>query len=161
MSIAELGALGEIVSSIAVVISLVYLALQIRTNTDSVRETNATIHTDRMIRHSLLIASDNALAGIFRKGSADLGNLDPDERWKFGTYLWSLFIDFQSEFFASKRSRLDEYHWNMQHKNMLNYLRRPGIRGWWDSLYLDLDEAFVAHVNQLLKDTDEKQKDAA
>ena len=37
MSIMELGALGEFVGSIAVVITLIYLALQLKQNTSSVR----------------------------------------------------------------------------------------------------------------------------
>jgi hypothetical protein len=37
MSIAELGALGEFVSSIAVVVSIVYLSIQIRSNTRTTR----------------------------------------------------------------------------------------------------------------------------
>jgi hypothetical protein len=152
MSLADLGAIGEFISSIAVVITLIYLAIQIRENTESVKETNSIIHTDRMIGHSRAIASDPQLADIFRRGSADRSSLKDAERWQFGTYMWSLFVDFQSEYFAKKQDRLDAYHWQFQERNMVLYLMRPGIEEWWNDLYLELDEEFVAYVTQLVHD---------
>ena len=155
MSIMELGAIGEFVGSIAVVVTLAYLAIQIRTNTDTVRETNSRVHTDRMIDHSRLIAANRELTDIFRRGSADISQLDDLERWQFGTYLYSLFLDYQSEYHTNKRMRLDDYHWAFQRKNLVRYLSRPGIRDWWDKVDM-LDEEFFDYANTLLdrKDVD-------
>ena len=80
-----------------------------------------------------------------------MDSLKDDERWQFGTYLWSIFVDFQDEYHASKKLRLDDYHWDFQKENMLFYLGKRGIRNWWDSLELKLDPEFVEYVNGLLE----------
>jgi hypothetical protein len=150
MSLQDLGSIGEFVAAIATLTTLVYLAIQVRSNTNTMRESNTRLHTDRMIGHSRMVAVDKELANIFRRGSKDIESLSDEERWQFGTYLWSIFIDFQDEFHASKNLRLDDYHWNFQEENMLYYLGKRGIRSWWDSLELKLDPEFVEHVNELL-----------
>ena len=151
MNIQDLGSLGELIAALATLITLVYLAVQIRANTNSLRESNTRVHTDRMIDHSRLIATNQELADIFRRGSKDIESLTDQERWQFGTYLWSLFIDFQDEFHASKRTSLHDYHWNLQRENMLYYLGKPGIKNWWDALDLNLDPEFVDYTNHLLE----------
>lgn len=131
--------------------TLIYLAVQIRANTATVRESNARVHTDRMLGHSRLIAADKELADVFRKGARDIDQLTDAERWQFGTYLWSLFIDFQDEYHASQKTRLDDFHWEFQRKNLLYYLGKPGIRKWWDGLEMNLDPEFVDFANEQLR----------
>ena len=161
MSIQDLGSIGGFVAAIATLATLIYLAVQIRANTASVRESNARVHTDRMLGHSRLIAADKELAGVFRRGSKDIDQLTDAERWQFGTYLWSLFIDFQDEYHASKRTRPDDFHWEFQQKNLLYYLSKPGIRKWWENLEMSLDPEFIEFANkQLQKEEKASRNDA-
>ena len=72
MTLIELGALGEFIGAIGVVVTLVYLALQIRHNTRAVR---SSMHQD-MIESTLRIAeslSDNSeVVRIVIKADAEL-----------------------------------------------------------------------------------------
>ena len=61
MSIMELGALGEFVGAIAVVISLIFVGLQVRQNTKMVRAQTATV--DRQVSNEF---ADMATAEVFR-----------------------------------------------------------------------------------------------
>ena len=49
MSIQELGALGEFIGSIAVLVTLVYLAIQIRQNTRSIEESQRMARVEAMV----------------------------------------------------------------------------------------------------------------
>ncbi|MDA1076933.1 MAG: hypothetical protein O3A63_19620 [Proteobacteria bacterium] len=92
------GAIAELVSGIGVIATLMYLALQIRQNTKSVRETNLRSQTDRAIGHSRFVVSTPEMMNIFRRGCANLDELTPDERWKVGTFLFSMVQGWQEEF---------------------------------------------------------------
>ena len=83
MTLNELGSLGEFMSGLAVVVTLVYLAIQIRHNTRAVR---SSMHQD-MVESTLRIAeslSDNEnIAGIVLKADEDYGNLTKEELSRF------------------------------------------------------------------------------
>jgi hypothetical protein len=149
-SIQDLGALGEFVGSIGVIATLIYLAIQIRQNTDSVRESNLRTQTDRSIGHSRFSAGTPGMMARFQQAQTDSTKLTDEQRWQFGTFLYSMCLDFQEQFFLHKRSRLDEAFWQTMNKNMTRYLRGPGGREWWQSGQQMLDDEFVAYVNDLL-----------
>ena len=68
MNIMELGALGEFVGSIGVIVTLAYVAVQIRQNTQSVRVNNQRIETDRNIAHTRFAIATPGLMSIYRRG---------------------------------------------------------------------------------------------
>ena len=72
------GALGEVVGAAAVVLTLVFLAIQLRQNTQATRESNrlerlAAIdrHTDSVNRIRKMLANNGELAEIYRKAIRD------------------------------------------------------------------------------------------
>ena len=76
------GAIAELLGTFGVITTLIYLAIQIRSNTKSIRETNTRVHTDRMIGSSRLIAEDRELADVFRRSSKNLRNLRRPQGWR-------------------------------------------------------------------------------
>ena len=81
-----IGAIGEILGAIAVLVTLVYLALQIRQNTYQIREAASqdTIHLWNTISQATV--SDPNLVEIFLKGQNDLSALNPVERKRYTEY---------------------------------------------------------------------------
>jgi hypothetical protein len=82
MTVIELGALGEFISSIAVVITVVYLAMQIRqtrqgldANTTAILSANEISGNENTLRHLERLYSDEKLADIVGRGLRDLGQL--------------------------------------------------------------------------------------
>ena len=90
MSWDAVGASAELVGAIGVILSLVYLALQIRQNTAPI-DANSNLMRAESRRHwkihtsqvNLAIAQDPDLTASFRRGLADLDSLEPDERIRF------------------------------------------------------------------------------
>jgi hypothetical protein len=82
----ELGSLGEFISGIAVVVTLIYLAVQIRHNTRAVR---SSMH-HAMIESTLRIAesvSDTADVGrIVLKADEGFDSLTKEERIRYDAY---------------------------------------------------------------------------
>jgi len=65
MSIAELGALGEFIASFGVLATLIYLAIQMRQNTQALRLNTAQVVTEELQQMFSLLASDEGRSKVF------------------------------------------------------------------------------------------------
>ena len=88
---------------------------------------------------------------IFRKGCEDPNGLSDDERWIFGTFMFSMFQGFQEAYYLHLQSRTEEFYWQHLRQSNLFYLSRPGGRAWWEGQGRNmLDQTFVQYVNEQL-----------
>ena len=131
MTLNELGSLGEFISGLAVVVTLVYLALQIRHNTRAVR---SSMHQD-MIESTLRIAesvSDNENLGrIVLKAGEDYDNLTREEYIRFEAYAERVFSNFESVFYSYRNSMIEQDLWESWEASYLSDLSRDAIRRYW------------------------------
>ena len=131
MTLNELGSLGEFMSGLAVVVTLVYLAIQIRHNTRAVR---SSMHQD-MIESTLRIAesvSDNENVGrIVLKADEDYENLTTEERIRFEAYAERVFSNFESVFYSYRNSMIEQDLWESWKASYLSDLSREAIRRYW------------------------------
>ncbi len=89
MDLQILANLGEFLGGVAIIVSLVYVAIQVRQNTQSLRAENYARVLDRVSAIQSQLSRDTELARIFAKGVADAGQLTPRERIQF---TWALYI---------------------------------------------------------------------
>ena len=101
MALEQYANLGEIVGGIAVVISLIYLALQIRQNTRAVRTSNFHRITDSFNQINNTIAHDESLARVFRVGMANYQDLSEDEKIRFNFMFLSAFRILETLYYQS------------------------------------------------------------
>ncbi|MBI2801598.1 MAG: hypothetical protein HYX63_15230 [Gammaproteobacteria bacterium] len=84
--------LSQIVSATAVVISLLFVGLQLRHNTRALEIAGASDVLHRMSEFTRLLADNGEVAAIFRTGVSDFAALDPVARQRFytmvGVWLW-------------------------------------------------------------------------
>ena len=146
-----LGAIGEIVGAIAVVLTLGYLAVQIRQNTRSVRA--ATHHSSARAATETqnIFAQSNDLARIFRIGSRESEELTEDERQRFDAILLSIFMWYEDAFFQYQQSMIDREVWEGRERSLLGQLKRPGTASWWTRRSGLLAHSFVSYVDQLFQ----------
>ncbi len=131
MTLNELGSLGEFISGLAVVVTLVYLAVQIRHNTRAVR---SSMHQD-MIESTLRIAeslSDNENVGrIVLKADEDYDSLTREERIRFEAYAERVFGNFESVFYSYRNSMIEEDLWESWESSYLADISRASMRRFW------------------------------
>jgi len=127
----DLGSLGEFISGLAVVVTLVYLAIQIRHNTRAVR---SSMHQD-MVESTLRIAesvSDNAdIAGIVLKAEEGYDDLTEEELIRFEAYAERVFSNFESVFYSYRNSMLEEDLWESWESSYLVDISRVSMRRFW------------------------------
>lgn len=153
----QLGNFGDFIGGIAVLVTLVYLAIQIRQNTAQVKIGSEIARTDTYARsvesfskfRSLLI-SDSEMTDIYLRGCRDLGSLSPAEHLRFYLILQQIFHTMQAA--LANTSATGTRVENPAHFfNLDTLLKRPGIRDWWLSEQSRYEEEFVALVNSQLE----------
>ena len=131
MTLNELGSLGEFISGLAVVVTLIYLALQIRHNTRAVR---SSMHQD-MVGSTARIAesvSDSPDVGrIVLKADEDYDNLTKEEFIRFEAYAERVFGNFESVFYSYRNSMIEPDLWDSWKSSFLADISRDAMRRFW------------------------------
>jgi hypothetical protein len=130
MDIETLGNLGEIVGSIAVLITLIYLALQTRQTVKADRQKS---HSDLLARRQplmMLLTEDRDFIEVFSKGCArqQLDSIDAQRFTSFGINLSSHVQDAYIQF---KAGLIDKEVWEVERGILATCLTQPGFVDWW------------------------------
>ena len=132
-----IGTIAELIGAIAVVVSLVYLAVQIRQNTRQVEEQargqrfmvlGALGDQWRGFRSN--VVSSPEVAGIWRRGNGNLSSLSDDERTVFDLLMVEFFWGIAYNWIMGVEDGLGEYLRYEIKDNLLVYDSR-GLRDWW------------------------------
>ena len=146
MTIQELGALGEFLSSIAVFISLVYLALQVRKSTDTERTTTYQSVVADFAGLSQSIACTEGMSQLIVRGMEDFNSINADEKARFVQLLFSMFHYFENIHYQYQKGYLDEDVWLGWKRLMLSYFARPGVQDWWKARRAVYSETFAVFL---------------
>lgn len=147
MSLEDLGNLGEFVAAAAVVVSLIYLALQIRQNTDSLREAARRSTQDTIYRLNLLFVENPEVAALAMRGAAEAESLDPLKISRLHMLFMTTFLHYQDVYHRSQRSLIEPHLWDVQESHMLRFLQQKGLSAWWDRNKRSLSSDFAQYVD--------------
>ena len=151
MNLETLGNLGEFVSAIAVVISLIYLALQVRHNTRSVRTENYARALERVSSMQSRLSQDGDFCALFNRALSDPFGLSPDERIQFTWCLYEMFGGQEFLFHQSQDGTIPEEVWERWSATTAWWLTFPGVRAWWLARPTAFSAGFTAYVDGLLE----------
>ena len=153
MSLEDLGNIGEFVAAVGVIISLLYLAVQIRQNTRSVRDSafQEVIHSIAEITTQL--GTNPQSASLLRKATRSPGNLNEDEWFQFANLAYSMMNTYQIHHWLHERGLLDDSVWTPTVNNLRNHMSLPGFQAWWKRNRIALRTSFEEYVeHEILKD---------
>ncbi|MGH0029311.1 MAG: hypothetical protein ACQGVC_05945 [Myxococcota bacterium] len=150
MTLQDLGSIGEIVGAVGVILSLVYLTVQIRQNTRSVRSASLQEAMRDVFSITDSLSTDHELSRLYWKGLADFDSLDPDERRRFSAYLVGLFRRFENIFYQTRHGALEADFWEGVRKTAVLTIGRPGAAAWWRDASDLFSEEFCEYVEHEL-----------
>ena len=150
MTIQDLGSLGEFVAAIATLVTLVYLALQIRQNTRTVRTSTYQAVLDSSRSDTELILAHPHLERIYRLGRRDNNKLTDDERPVFRMLLGQLLLNYEIMFLQHRHGVLDEDFWRGRQEGLRALLLQPGVRLWWAGAAPLLHRYFATEFRELV-----------
>jgi hypothetical protein len=145
-----LGNIGDLVGAVAVVLSLIYLAIQIRRNTEAL-QLSASESISRSVADINRILIESAeMNEIYLRGASDPSSLTQGENNRFNALVNILVYGWQRNYYSHKLNTLDSEIWDAQCKTIEHALRQPGYRNQWNNVSPYLGRSFSAFVNQRL-----------
>ena len=132
MNWTAIGAIGEILGAAGVIITLIYLARQVRQNTRATRlSTSHSIASAARDWNRPLLA-DPELAWTFQVGTEDPTKLDEKEQARFIELCFSLFRMFEDAHYQWQKGALDPDVWKGYETLYAAYTKAPGFQAYWD-----------------------------
>jgi hypothetical protein len=131
MDITTLAAWGEFLGGIAVVVSLVYLASQIRQNSKLLRVSTASATSATNADFSSLVVQDSEVARIFREGMTDRSSLSEDDMQRFDALLMMGLTANSQEYQFFVDGVMARSIWENRTLSLRRILLLPGYRQWW------------------------------
>ncbi len=126
-----LGAIAESVGAVGVIASLLYVGLQVRQNTRSVR----TATYEALVRSSgeflTPLVQDPELAARFESAVGDWTSLEASERSQINFLFTQLFRHWENAFFQMRQGTLEPELWDAWRYAMVSYFHQPGVQAWW------------------------------
>ena len=160
MSIQDLGSIGEFVAAIATILTLVYLALQIRQNTSVARSaaTQEVLNSHRLIIRELLTLNPEVEV-VFVRGLHSFASLDHDKQRRFHYVMVEFMLHAQNALQLEQKGVLDRDDADVWIGFALQLLRMPGAAEWWVTQRRIMDPAFSTEIDGRLEKPGESLTD--
>ena len=147
MTLSDLGNLGDFIGGLAVIVTLLYLASQIRQNTNSVLGSVESGDARGSSEFLQSLAENPGLARIWRLGLSDPAKLTEDEGVQFVMLMGAAFYRLAGAFEQYKRGLLSAESWERYERLISRYLRSPAALDWWSRGDVPFTRSFIAYVN--------------
>jgi len=131
LTLDALGNIGDFIGGIGVVVTLIYLAGQIRQNTQSVRV--SAYHAAQRDAADILdsVASDPELTRIFFDGNRDYESLSREDRRRYALCIASLLRKLENILYQTRLGTLEFAQWEGVLSEFRRIFAEPGTKAWW------------------------------
>jgi hypothetical protein len=130
MSLSDLAAAGTFVSGVAVVFSIIFLALQVRQTN---RNQRSLIQQGRTARNVdiMLRMSDSFMSKTIAEADANCAALSPEKLWAFYGFAGAIFWTYEDSFLQFQTGTLDASSWKSDAVIITRLIGHPAFRMAW------------------------------
>ena len=147
-----IGAIGEIVGAAGVIITLLYLSIQLRQSTKASRLTAIQSSMENSARFSEILCTDDELAEVFWRGLSDPHELDAKDRRKFVGAL-NVFMRREAvAFFLYKEGVMPDHFWQARVAVLSGTLNQPGFHLYLETASETLPNDFREFLQERMKE---------
>jgi len=148
-----LGAIGELIGAIAVVVTLVYLALQVRQSNRAARSSNALAVLMNSQRVAQAVMVDRGLGDIVVRAIAGKEELSSAD--KLAAYAWFHILLKTSELahMSFLHGELDQEYWEGWLRFYRSYYLTPGFQAYWVERKGGFTPGFQAAVERWMEES--------
>ena len=144
-----LGAVGEIVGAVAVIVTIGYLAVQIRQHTISLRHASTQEILEGIAELNQFLGSTPEVTDLFWRGTSDPESLSEDEWHRFIHIASAMIRRMELMFLNHQQGFVPAQVWEAQANNLRRWFSTPGIQRWFSELRNGLNAEFRRYVEQL------------
>ena len=149
MKLEKLSALAELVAAIAIVITLAYLTIQVRQNTDALNaQSRQSVLTSAQTELLTSVDHPEMIVAISKSGPLTI-----EENIQLDAYLTASMRSREFSWLQFQNGLIDEEQWTTELAVIRSIMSAPRIRLWWTRLgrtYVSME--FATFVDDLIKD---------
>jgi len=134
--------ISNIGGTIALSLTVIYLAIQIRRNTQATYSQTYQFATQALGEMAAICGDSSNKAKLFATGMADPAKLTKDEYLQFAYLGISLFRRYENVYFQFKSGMIDNDFWLGHRDNLLWFFHRPGTQVWWKERRMGFSRSF-------------------
>ena len=140
-----MGALGEIIGGLGVVLSLLYLARQISDNTLSNQSAAINSLTEQIMSVTIV---DKESGRLFHNGLQSMETLKNEERLIFVQRVTAIFLVWFNAHLQHQRKLIPDEFFNTFEGDIASYFQHPGIVDAWQLIKPGFPPTYVRYVDQ-------------
>mgnify|MGYP001294875758 CR=1 FL=1 len=122
---------GEFLGGIAVVVSLLYVGIQVRSSVRQSRVDSYTRISELWSQWTSMVASDDETSRIYYQGTQDFDSLNAVERTRFNLIIGMYFGIFETIIVHEKSGAYDPETFRRNLNTAYAVFTRPGVQAWW------------------------------
>jgi hypothetical protein len=131
VNLEAINALAQLIAAIGVIVSLFYLAAQIRQNTRSMRAMVVDSLAQSIADLIRPMAEDREVMRAFQVVVEDWREATNDDKMRALPLFFSTFKLFENAWFQQRQGTLDPEQWQGWDAYIRMYYHRPGVQEWW------------------------------
>ena len=158
MNLQDLAAISEIVGAVAVVISLIYLALQIRQNTKQIEENTNAVRASA-VHASLSYGFDSRAATFTDEGTSTIyfnglnapSTLSEIELLRFRLIMSNIFDAIMNMHAQTKMTEFSPEQWEAQSNIAARILESEGGQWFWKEFKINYPKSFQIEMEKIIE----------
>lgn len=131
MNLEQLSYVGELVAALGVVVSLIYLARQVRGNTEAMRANSESLWSSHNVTLSAGIALDREVAAWWAAGTDSFETLDDIDQQRHVIFEYAVLQFWWALYKARQRGQVDDEQWGVTVRTIAMFGQRQAIRIAW------------------------------
>ena len=150
LKLSDIESIAEITGAVAIVVSLIYVGVQVRDSTLAVRSATATETSASMSELYHSIGTNSQAAQVFLDGLTEPNSLSREETAQFIYMVHGLMLQYQVAFYVSEQGTLDVEMRETLINTILGITRQPGFLKYWSQRRDVFKASFRKFVDDLL-----------
>jgi hypothetical protein len=149
LKLSEAASWAEIVSALGIVISLIYVGIQVTDNTSAIRSETASSANTEFIDWYKHVSDDPELTDVWLRGVTAPETLGEQESLRFIFLVHIIMLQFQNNFYLVEEGTLDEKMLSAINNTLATLRGTPGFEMYWSrrrELFFPEYQAFIEHL---------------
>jgi len=151
LKLSDVASLAEIIGALAVVISLVYVGVQVNDSASAVRAASANDANTALQSWYLQVGSDQQTSELFYRALLSEDALSNQEEFQFLMMFHGAFLAFQNSYLLAEEGTIDVPLREAITAAILGVKDTPGTRRYWRQRRGYLHADFAAYVDELFQ----------
>ncbi len=156
MPLDQIANVAEISAAALVIVTLIYVGIQIKQNTDTLKANTAHNTAEDFSALYLILAERGEVANIFLRGAQDFEALESVERLRFYAYFHKFFRTFENAYYQFTRGALEAEPFEGIIQQFVLLTSLPGVQTYWQDRKNWYNKTFQAYVDSEIMPTEVK-----